>query len=467
MHDADVVVIGAGIYGCGVAYFLSRFGIDVAVVDAGDIGAGASGATAGNVHLQLSPFSHATQSAAWIAEYAAMLPFFVDALAAWKELDTELETDIELRCPGGVMVAESEPQLRRLQEKVNLERAHGLAIEMIGRAQLLRLAPYVADHVLGAAYCPGEGMANALLAVAGLADAAHRLGTRFVLNAQVTNLASESGHWHVDTHLGRIRARRVVIAAGSSSSNLAAMVGATLPLTQRPIQMIATEACEPFIEHLLYHAESRLTLKQVANGNVLIGGGWTASHDPVFGRPAVLADSLRGSLALAHAIVPRLAQASVILIVGGCRCLHAGWTPDSRRHRRISRVVCRRLQQLRLYPRSTMRFAGRAASSRIVHCRATLRRSHHRASPPPIVDRVHARTRERTGCLRSRRAPTPRPSRRAITFVRAERVPSDGYRTLISSFSSALRAAICAPRPARSSFVFLTFGNISPCSSLT
>ena len=82
----DVLVIGAGIYGCATAFFLARFGVDVVVVDAGDIGAGASGANAGNLHLQLSPFSHATKSPEWIAEFARTLPFFVAALALWKQL---------------------------------------------------------------------------------------------------------------------------------------------------------------------------------------------------------------------------------------------------------------------------------------------------------------------------------------------------------------------------------------------
>jgi glycine/D-amino acid oxidase-like deaminating enzyme len=76
--------------------------------------------------------------------------------------------------------------------------------------------------------------------------------------------------------------------------------------------MIATEPCQRFIEHLVYHSEERLTLKQVANGNVLIGGGWESTRDAVFARPAVLADSLRGSLMLARRIVPQLGQASVI-----------------------------------------------------------------------------------------------------------------------------------------------------------
>jgi glycine/D-amino acid oxidase-like deaminating enzyme len=118
----------------------------------------------------------------------------------------------------------------------------------------------------------------------------------------------------------------VVIAAGSSAGEIAAMAGVRLPLAHRVIQMVATEACEPFIEHLLYHVESRLTLKQVANGNVLIGGGWTASRDPVFGRPAVLCESLRGSLSVARTVVPRLAGISVIRSWAGPNI----YTPDGR-----------------------------------------------------------------------------------------------------------------------------------------
>lgn len=326
LAETDVLVIGAGIYGCATAYFLSRFGVDVTVVDAGDIGAGASGANAGNLHLQLSPFSHASESPAWVAEFARTLPFFVDALALWKRLAGELDGDIELRCPGGIMVAETDHQMQMLHEKGMLERAHGLPIEMIDGAALHRLAPYIAGHVLGASYCPDEGMANALLAVIALADGARASGARFVLNSPVVGLEQHAGGWSIITTGGRIRCARVVIAAGSSSGEIAAMAGVRLPLAHRVIQMVATEPCEPFVEHLLYHVESRLTLKQVANGNVLIGGGWTAARDPVFGQPAVLGESLRGSLAVARNVIPRLGAVSVIRSWAGPNI----YTPDGR-----------------------------------------------------------------------------------------------------------------------------------------
>ena len=312
LAETDVLVIGAGIYGCATAYYLSRFGVNVTVVDAGDLGAGASGANAGNLHLQLTPFSHAGESAAWIAEFARTLPFFVDGLALWKRLADELNCDIELRFPGGIMVAETDRQMQMLHEKVALERMHGLPIEMVEGAALHGLAPYIAGHLLGASYCPGEGMANALLAVTALADGARAFGARFVFNARVEGLEQYAGGWSIATSRGRIRCGRVAIAAGSASGEIAAMAGVRLPLAHRVIQMVATEPCEHFVEHLVYHVESRLTLKQVANGNVLIGGGWTAARDPVFGRPAVLGESLRGSLAIAQTVVPRLAAVSVI-----------------------------------------------------------------------------------------------------------------------------------------------------------
>ncbi len=312
MREADVVVIGAGIYGCSTAYFLARAGVQVLVVDAGDLGAGASGANAGNLHLQLSPFSHAEKSEAWVAEFARTLPFFLEALACWKRLAGELDGDIELRCPGGIMVAETEAQMRLLEEKVALERSQGLSVDMIARTQLQALAPYLGATILGASHCPDEGMANALTAVTALADGARRGGAQFTLDTRVERLESSGTGWRIETNASAIRCERVVIAAGSSSGEIASTVGVDLPLTHRVIQMIATEACAPFVEHLVYHCEERLTLKQVANGNVLIGGGWEAARDTVFDRPAVLAESLRGSLALAQRIVPRLRAASVV-----------------------------------------------------------------------------------------------------------------------------------------------------------
>jgi glycine/D-amino acid oxidase-like deaminating enzyme len=322
--DTDALVIGAGIYGCSTAYFLAKLGIATLLVDAIDIGAEASGANAGNLHLQLSPSTHANKDPDWVRQYAQMLPFFLEAVALWRTLSEELNGDIEVRFAGGIMVAENDDQMRALSEKVALERAQGLRIELLGRSELRALAPYVADRMIGASYCPGEGMANALAAVVALAEGARAAGARVSPHTKVERIEPEAGRWRVRTNRGEITCRRIVIAAGYRSDALAAIVGLHLPITHRAIQIVATEVCTHFLPHLLHHVERRLTLKQVVNGNVLIGGGWSASVDPVFRHPSVLRNSLSGSLWVAQHVVPAIAGLHLIRCWAGRNV----YTPD-------------------------------------------------------------------------------------------------------------------------------------------
>jgi glycine/D-amino acid oxidase-like deaminating enzyme len=70
--------------------------------------------------------------------------------------------------------------------------------------------------------------------------------------------------------------------------------------------MIVTEPVVPMIPHLVAAAGRHLTLKQVANGNVIIGGGWPAGFDASGGRAVNLRASLEGNLWVAQRIIPAL-----------------------------------------------------------------------------------------------------------------------------------------------------------------
>jgi glycine/D-amino acid oxidase-like deaminating enzyme len=120
------------------------------------------------------------------------------------------------------MVAETEQQLRMLHDKVALERSQGLDVEILTAAELRRRAPYLGEQVLGASHCPDEGMANALTAVIALADGARKAGAQFKFHTRVTHIAQGGEGWRVETNQGSLRCERVVIAAGSSSGEIAA-----------------------------------------------------------------------------------------------------------------------------------------------------------------------------------------------------------------------------------------------------
>ena len=52
MHT-DVLVVGGGLAGCSMAYFLAREGVDVILIERFDLSSQASGANAGSLHCQI------------------------------------------------------------------------------------------------------------------------------------------------------------------------------------------------------------------------------------------------------------------------------------------------------------------------------------------------------------------------------------------------------------------------------
>jgi glycine/D-amino acid oxidase-like deaminating enzyme len=105
-----------------------------------------------------------------------------------------------------------------------------------------------------------------------------------------------------------LRAGRVLLAAGSGTGALLAPLGLRVPTVAEPLHMNVTEATEPLIGHLVQHAERMITMKQLAAGQVVIGGGWPARLDGPRATPAVEASSLLGNLRLAAHLVPRVAR---------------------------------------------------------------------------------------------------------------------------------------------------------------
>ena len=305
--EADVLVIGGGVSGCSMAYYLAREGIDVLVIDRDEINTGASGRNAGSLHLQLMPFSFLRASLAERQGRQRVLPLFLKAVETWHELGRELDCDIELSRCGGLMVAETDEQMRFLDAKNSLERAEGLDVEMLTGSEIRELAPYLSDRVIGGEFCPDEGKLNPIRAIPALARGAERACARFLRHRRLIALNPERGGFLAETTSGCIRCQRVVNAAGAFSATIAELVGVRLPVIQNCVQTHITESAPPgTVGHLVCHAQKVLSLKQVANGNVIIGGGWQGRIHPTHQQPTVVRSSITGNLSTAVQIVPGL-----------------------------------------------------------------------------------------------------------------------------------------------------------------
>ena len=309
---ADIVVIGGGVVGACLAYYLATAGADVLVVERDDANLQASGANAGSLHVQLLSFDFGAKAEAGGGPAAATLPLGPWAIRLWQELARDTGGDFEIRITGGLMVADTAKGMEFLEAKAKLEQRHGIAASLIDRGELRRLAPALSEHLLGAEYCAEEGKINPLTATYRVLEAAIAAGARYCRGCDVEALERASGGWRVRTSGGIVRAGIVINAAGPWARLVGAMAGVPTPVYSAPLQMIVTEKAPPLVEPLLAHADRHLSLKQLASGGLVIGGAWTAAYDEARNMNVTLKDSIEGNLWVAASVLPQLRGLNVL-----------------------------------------------------------------------------------------------------------------------------------------------------------
>jgi sarcosine oxidase subunit beta len=322
-----VLVVGGGLTGCAAAYELARAGVDVLLVERGSLNAEASGRNAGGFHVQIQLEPFLTLGEEWARSWAGpTIPLLVDAVERWRELPAELGVDLEVKVNGGLLAVDHEPDLASLERKASIERAAGLEVELLSRADLRLAAPYLSERMEGGLLCPLEGKANSLLAAPAFARAARAHGARFVIGEALLGVEQGRRGFVVETSGGSIECERIVDCAGVAAGDVSALVDVPLPIESWPLQVHVTEPVGPLVRHLVAFARPLLTVKQAAAGSILIGGGWPSEHDPATGRLDVSLRSLQGNMRVARDVIPALARVRLLRIwTGACN-----GTPDHR-----------------------------------------------------------------------------------------------------------------------------------------
>ena len=305
-QKADVVVIGAGVMGACLAYYLAQEGHDVLVLERDAANLQASGANAGSLHVQLLSFDFGAKAEAGGGPAAQTLPLGPASVKLWRELEQASGEDFEISTTGGLMVADSLAGMTFLKAKAALERRFGIDNEIIGAAELQALAPALSGDMLGAEYAPEEGKINPLKATYGVLNAARAMGARFHRGASVQRIEKAGSSWRISTSRGEIQAGIIINAAGPWSREVAAMVGVDSPVHSAPLQMIVTETAPVLVKQLVAHADRHLSLKQAATGGLIIGGGWTASYDDKRRFNTTLRQSVEGNLWVAQRVLPQM-----------------------------------------------------------------------------------------------------------------------------------------------------------------
>ena len=262
----DVIIIGAGVTGCAVARYLSRYQGSALVLErAEDVCCGTSKANSAIIHAGFDA-AHGSLMAKMNVQGNRMLP----------ELAKEL--DFPFRRNSSLVVCMSEedmPRLRALYENGVKNGVEGL--EIVDAQRLHELEPNVSKNAVAALWAPTGGIVCPFNMTIALAENTNANGVDFRFNTKVTGFTRGEEGWTVHTEQGDFQTRYVVNAAGVYADVLHNMVSARkLHITpRRGDYCLLDRQVGGFVSHTVFQLPGKLgkgvLVSPTVHGNIIVG----------------------------------------------------------------------------------------------------------------------------------------------------------------------------------------------------
>ena len=294
-QHARVVIIGAGIAGCSVAYHLAKLGWrEIVVVDQGPIFE-----TGGST-------SHAPGLIFQVNASKTMTGFARRTVDLWTRM--ELDGEPCAKTVGSLEVAWTPARLTDLKRKRGYGLAWGVDCHLLSADEARARFPLLSDRILGALYVPSDIQTKATRPAAAMARAAEQTGAQFCGGIRVTGFAIANGRiTAVHTTGGNIRTELVVAAAGIWAPKVGGMADVPIPLSPMqhlygvtaPLPELA-DASEEISLPLLRHQDKAMYFRQVGES---IGIG-SYLHEPLLLDAADLPDHAAAGMAPAEMPFP-------------------------------------------------------------------------------------------------------------------------------------------------------------------
>jgi glycine/D-amino acid oxidase-like deaminating enzyme len=266
-NSAGVVIVGGGISGCAAAYYLAKRGVDVVLLEKGEIGSEQSGRAWGYVRQQ--------------GRHPAELPLMIAASRMWSDLSKELDADLEFIRGGNLVLAETEVDVARFARAERVAKEAGLRSRIISKSEIADIVKGLAGEWAGGLYTADDAHAEPIKTTRAFAAAAERIGAQIYTQCAVSGIELRNGSVEaVVTSRGPIKTSTVVCVAGRWSSRLAKMAGVTLPITAARVSVGATNPAPPITSAGVWGPY--VALRQRPTGEIYIGSGYRrpqANHD--------------------------------------------------------------------------------------------------------------------------------------------------------------------------------------------
>jgi glycine/D-amino acid oxidase-like deaminating enzyme len=214
----DFAIMGGGITGALVAYYLSQAGLTVAVFDRRHIGMGSTCASTGLLQYEIDKPLFALAEMIGETQAARSYQLCLESIAKLGELCRTLQIDAEFAYKKSFYYASRKKDVPdQIDKEYTIRRKHGIEVELLEESEIAQMFPFRAHAAL---LSHTGGQVNAYRLAHGLLQAGIRNGAQVFDQTEITNIEHQSRSVLLHTEHGCvIQAKKLVIANGYESYN--------------------------------------------------------------------------------------------------------------------------------------------------------------------------------------------------------------------------------------------------------
>lgn len=237
LERAEVVIVGGGIIGASIAYHLAALGMQDVVLLERELffGAESTAKCAGGIRAQFTTPVNIQLSLLSIQRFATFAE--------------EMDLPVDFRQVGYMFMSPTPENWELAKQNAEFQRRHGVPVEALTPDRIQEMVPELETaDLVGAHFCPIDGLGDPHGFLQGYLKAARRLSVRIHNQRPVTGFVTENGRiTAVETPQGPIATGLVINAAGAWAGQLGKLLGLDIPIV--PIRrQIATTDAMPWID---------------------------------------------------------------------------------------------------------------------------------------------------------------------------------------------------------------------------
>ncbi len=228
----DVAIIGGGIVGSAIAYYVSKAGMECTIIEKNDIASGTSSRCDGNITIVDKDPGFDSEMSLVSQELTV-------------DLTKELDLPFEYRKHGSILVCDNDVEMQAAADWVKIQNENGLKFNLLDPKDIKEESPFFADDIPGGLECETDSLINPYLFCYSLIDKATQYGLNVMTQSEVTNMSYNNEEYTIETSQGKVIAKRVINAAGVWAPFIGEMLDINIPIIPRKGHILVGSRQEP------------------------------------------------------------------------------------------------------------------------------------------------------------------------------------------------------------------------------